>query len=67
MHTQGPISLICIPPVRGVERSPLSAGGLFLSGSVGADIKIWDYQVRALAGRSVARVYAGAAFACYSA
>mmetsp|Transcript_30067 Transcript_30067/g.77977 ORF Transcript_30067/g.77977 Transcript_30067/m.77977 type:complete len:848 (-) Transcript_30067:359-2902(-) len=41
---KGPVSCICIPPARGIERSCLSAGGLFLSGAVGGDIKIWDYQ-----------------------
>eukprot|EP00983_Pelagomonas_calceolata_P063880 1147899-Pelagomonas_calceolata.AAC.7 len=45
LGTQGPVSCICIPPARGIERSCLSAGGLFLSGAVGGDIKIWDYQV----------------------
>lgn len=43
---QGPISYICIPPTRGTERSGLADAGLFLSGAVGGDIKIWDYQVR---------------------
>ncbi|KAF5831098.1 WD40-repeat-containing domain protein [Dunaliella salina] len=41
---KGPVTCICIPPARGIERSCLSAGGLFLSGAVGGDIKIWDYQ-----------------------
>jgi len=41
---RGPITCICVPPTHGLEASPLSQGGLVLSGSVGGEMKIWDYQ-----------------------